>query len=80
MARNERTRRRTKRVARTRPLPLEKETEPQRVYLWRLRCLERAGMTRQLAKRVAGSDFDLTKALDMLEQGCSPELLLDIAL
>jgi hypothetical protein len=81
------TRREAKRLARKARLSERaaakgnaQETESHRVFLWRLSELERAGMPRQLAKRVAESDFDLRKAVDMLAAGCSPELLLEIAL
>jgi hypothetical protein len=79
----ERTRRQVKKMARqrrVRDLPVLHETEAQKVYIWRLRELERAGMPRQFAKRVADSDYDLHRCLDMLAAGCSPELLIDIVL
>lgn len=56
------------------------EPEGHKVYLWRLDNLERAGMPRALAKKLADNEFDLWKAVEMLAAGCSPELLLDIAL
>ena len=82
MPRGERTRRRVKKMSRvrSRDLPVTGETEPHKVYLWRLRCLKEAGLDADAAKRVAGSDFDLHMALDMLVNGCSPELLLEIVL
>jgi hypothetical protein len=61
-------------------LPIGKEQEGSKIYLWRLRQLRLAGMPNALAKKIADSDFDLHKALDMLAAGCSPETLLDIAL
>lgn len=80
MPRGERVRRRVKKSSRKKDLPVQKETEAQKVYIWRLRELERAGMPRMLAKKVADSEFDLETARQMLAAGCSPELLLDIAL
>lgn len=81
------TRREAKRMARQarlseriRQVADSEESEAHRVYLMRLDRLEKAGMPRQLAKRIAESDFDLHKAEDMLAAGCSHELLMDIVL
>lgn len=81
------TRREAKRMARKARLSERatlstnaQESEAHRVYLWRLESLEAAGMPKALAKLVADSSFDLRKAEEMLADGCSPELLLKIAL
>ena len=81
MPRSERVKRQVKRAPRIKKnLPVERESPAQRLYLWRLDQLERAGMPRRLAKKIADSEFDLHTATDMLAAGCSPELLLEIAL
>lgn len=84
---SDQTRREAKRMARqariserVTPKADAEESEAHRVFLWRLKRLERAGMPRQLAKRVADTDFDLATAEEMLAAGCSHDLLLDIAL
>lgn len=81
------TRREAKRMAREARLRQRspqlvnaEESESHRVFLWRLKCLEQAGMPRELAKRVADSDFDLHTATDMLAANCPHETLLTIAL
>lgn len=60
--------------------PVLRESEAHRVYIWRLSELKKAGLDSDAAKRLADSDFDLHKALEMLENGCSSDLLLEIAL
>ncbi len=83
MPRGERTRRRVKKMARqqkVRDLAVTGETEQHKVYLWRLKCLKEAGLDADAAKRVADTDFDLHRCLDMLAAGCSHELLLEIVL
>ena len=57
-----------------------KETEAQKIYGWRIRVLKEAGMPPELAMRVADSTMDLHRAVKMLQNGCSSELLVEIAL
>jgi hypothetical protein len=55
--------------------------ERERVERWRAELLERAGYDARGAAEVATrQDIDLHFAIDLLEQGCSPELALKILL
>jgi hypothetical protein len=57
------------------------ETEAQRIERWRAEALERAGYDRGQALRLAQrQDIDLHRAVELLEQGCAPELALQILL
>ncbi len=56
-------------------------TELEQVERWRKEELERAGYPRAAAKELAGRHYvDLHVATDLLEQGCPPELALQILL
>jgi hypothetical protein len=61
----------------TRPRDGEPE-EVRRVLQWRVSRLMRAGYDEETAIRLARSPVDLHTAVDLLEQGCSPELALRI--
>ena len=51
------------------------ETENDRVVRWRAEALERAGYDAETAATLAGRpDVDLHRAIELLEQGCEPEL------
>ena len=55
------------------------ETELERVERWRAEELERAGFHPEAAFELAlRFDVDLHAAVDLVEQGCSPELALQI--
>jgi len=54
---------------RVRPDPLES------VIAWRRESLERAGFDPERADRIARSDADLHRAVTLVEQGCTPELV-----
>ncbi len=57
------------------------ETERDRIELWRIEELERAGYGHRAAGRLAARhDIDLHAAVNLLERGCSPELALKILL
>ena len=57
------------------------ETETQRVERWRAQELERAGYTADAAAQLATrSDVDLHYAVDLLKQGCPPEVAVKILL
>ena len=57
------------------------ETETERIERWRYEALVRAGYEPTAARRLAArQDIDLHVAVEMLEQGCSPELALAILL
>lgn len=55
------------------------ESEEDRVFAWRYETLLQAGLDDVDATQVAASLFDLHRALAMLERGCSPEQLAEIA-
>jgi hypothetical protein len=60
---------------------LQIETETERIERWRFEALVRAGYQPTAARRIAErQDIDLHVAVDLLEQGCSPELALSILL
>jgi hypothetical protein len=55
--------------------------EVERVERWRADELERAGYPSDAAARLAARhDVDLHRAVELLENGCSPELALRILL
>ena len=57
------------------------ETELDRITSWRAEELERAGYDRRAAQRIAARhDVDLHQAVELLQQGCPPELALNILL
>lgn len=51
-----------------------------KVQSWRLHVLIAAGYPIDLAERVAGSDADLHDAVELVEQGCTPEVAAQILL
>ena len=56
-------------------------SEVERVERWRAAELERAGYSGEEAARLAARhDVDLHRAVELLENGCSPELALRILL
>jgi hypothetical protein len=46
-------------------------SERAKVESWRLHVLIEAGYPLPLAERIAGSDADLHRAVELVEQGCS---------
>jgi len=57
------------------------ETEQERIARWRAGELERAGYEASAASLLADrGDVDLHYAIDLLRNGCSPELALQILL
>ena len=51
------------------------ETEVERVERWRAQALERAGYDSERALELAARpDVDLHRAIQMLENGCPPDL------
>ena len=58
-------------------------TEPSeraKVESWRLHVLMEAGYTLSLAERIAATDVDLHRAVELLDAGCSPETAAEILL
>ena len=54
--------------------------ERAKVQGWRLHVLIEAGYPIQLAERIADSDADLHEAVELVEQGCTPEIAAQILL
>jgi hypothetical protein len=56
-------------------------TEQERIERWRAEVLERAGYDSRSAELLARRpDVDLHRAVELLQNGCSPKLALDILL
>lgn len=55
-------------------------SEQERVEMWRLRVLLRAEFPLVLAERIAASEADVHRALDLVEDGCPFELAAEIVL
>ena len=56
------------------------ETEKSKVEGWRLHVLMEAGFPLPLAERIAGSEADLHRAVELLAAGCTPETAAEILL
>jgi hypothetical protein len=56
------------------------ETEKSKVEGWRLHVLMEAGYPLPLAERIAGSEADLHRAVELLAAGCTPETAAEILL
>jgi hypothetical protein len=55
-------------------------SERLKVESWRLHVLIEAGYPLPLAERLAHSSADLHQAVELLKQGCTPELAAEILL
>lgn len=58
----------------------ETETERSKVEGWRLHILVEAGYPLFLAEKIAASDADLHRAVDLVRRGCQPETAAEILL
>jgi hypothetical protein len=56
------------------------QNERTKVQSWRLHVLIEAGYPIELAERVAESEADLHDAVELVEQGCTPEIAAQILL
>jgi hypothetical protein len=56
------------------------QDERVKVQSWRLHVLIEAGYPIELAERVAESGADLHDAVELIEQGCTPEIAAQILL
>jgi hypothetical protein len=56
------------------------QSERAKVESWRLHVLMEAGYPLALAERVAGSEADLHRAVDLISRGCTPEVAANILL
>jgi hypothetical protein len=60
---------------------LREDTELERVQAWRAEELERAGYPPAAAAKLAARlDVDLHLAIDLVRQGCTPDVALSILL
>jgi hypothetical protein len=59
---------------------VEEHTEREKVESWRLHVLIEAGFPMELAARLAASEADLHKTVDLIESGCSHETAAEILL
>ena len=58
----------------------EAESERGKVESWRLHVLLEAGYPLPLAERIAVSDVDLHRAVELVTLGCAPETAAEILL
>jgi hypothetical protein len=56
------------------------ESERSKVESWRLHVLLQSGYPLPVAERVAGSDADLHRAVELVSSGCAPEVAAAILL
>ena len=56
------------------------ESERSKVESWRLHVLMEAGYPLPLAERIAGSEADLHRAVELLRAGCTAETAAEILL
>ena len=56
------------------------ENEQSKVESWRLHVLMEAGYPLPLAERIAGSQADLHRAVELVTSGCTPETAAEILL
>jgi hypothetical protein len=54
--------------------------ERSKVESWRLHVLIEAGYPLPLAERLAGSEADLHRAVELVDRGCAPETAAEILL
>ena len=59
---------------------ISEESERSKVEGWRLHVLMEAGYPLPLAERIAGSEADLHRAVELLQSGCTPETAAEILL
>ena len=58
--------------------PLQSERD--KVESWRLHVLIEAGYPLSLAERIAASEVDLHRAVELVDRGCAPETAAEILL
>ena len=56
------------------------QSERDKVESWRLHVLIEAGYPLSLAERIAASEIDLHRAVELVESGCAPETAAEILL
>jgi hypothetical protein len=60
--------------------PEIERSEQDKVEGWRLHVLMEAGYPLSLAERLAGSEADLHRAVELVAQGCEPQTAAEILL
>jgi len=73
-------RRTTRTVSETTEIIEPEGGERSKVESWRLHVLMEGGYPLPLAERLAGSEADLHRAVELLGQGCTPETAVEILL
>ena len=61
-------------------IELENENERSKVESWRLHVLIQAGYPLSLAEKLAGSEADLHRAVDLVTHGCDHKVAAEILL
>jgi hypothetical protein len=59
---------------------IERHSERAKVESWRLHVLIEAGYPLPLAERVAASEADLHRAVELIRSGCEPQTAAEILL
>ena len=59
---------------------IDRQDERSKVESWRLHVLIEAGYPLGLAERLAASEADLHRAVELVVQGCSPQTAAEILL
>jgi hypothetical protein len=59
---------------------IETQTERAKVESWRLHILLESGYPRVLAEKIASSDADLHRAVELVRRGCRAETAAEILL
>jgi hypothetical protein len=59
---------------------LVEQSDQSKVESWRLHVLMEAGYPLPLAERIAGSEVDLHRAVELLRNGCAPDTAAEILL
>ena len=67
-------------MANTPPIAEYDQTEREKVASWRLHVLMEAGFPLPLAERLAQSNADLHRAVELVRQGCTFETAAEILL
>lgn len=59
---------------------VDRQSELAKVQSWRLHVLIEAGFPLPLAEKIAASEADLHRAVELLRQGCEPQTAAEILL
>jgi hypothetical protein len=67
-------------MSETETIDIQDETERSKVESWRLHVLIQAGYPLSLAEKLAGSEADLHRAVDLVTHGCDHKVAAAILL